>query len=195
MERFRAAAILRSTLCSVLDQEGGDGTPKCRGGHVESRVARIAVVSDVREEEGRTLLPPRAHVGRRRSKSNWSMSPTTTNRMNSKLVDVMIRVRSRYLLRLANARRSPAATQDYQGSSGAAPCSTALSRSSRRRPRIRASPQETREPGRPPETPTPAPPKPLPSSVVELSAACRVRLPSASWSSQDSCFQPIPLRR
>jgi hypothetical protein len=66
MERLRSSAVPRPAVRSIRDQEYRHLTPKCRSGHMQGRVARIEVVSDVREVEGRTLLACRAHGGRRR---------------------------------------------------------------------------------------------------------------------------------
>jgi hypothetical protein len=50
-EAARASTILRAAVGSVRDQEFGNLTEKCRGGHVKSCVAGIEIVSDVGEEE------------------------------------------------------------------------------------------------------------------------------------------------
>ena len=52
VKRLRSPAIFRSAIGSVRNQEFRDLAPKCRSSHVESRVARIEVVSDIGEEKG-----------------------------------------------------------------------------------------------------------------------------------------------
>src|SRR5882672_46704 len=63
MKRLCSLAIPRPTICSVRDQQCGDLTPKCRRGHMESRVASIEIVSDVGKKEGGTVLACRAYGG------------------------------------------------------------------------------------------------------------------------------------
>jgi hypothetical protein len=69
MKRLCASAISRSAIGSVRDQELRNRTPKCCGSHVESRVARIKVMSDFGVEKGRGALTCSTCVGRRRRKS------------------------------------------------------------------------------------------------------------------------------
>jgi hypothetical protein len=69
MKRLRSSTIFRSAVGSMRDQKFRNLTPKCRGSHVESRIARIEVVSDFGEEKGRGLPTCSAHVGRRSGKS------------------------------------------------------------------------------------------------------------------------------
>jgi hypothetical protein len=51
VKRLCASAISRSAIGAVRDQEFRNRTPKCGGSHVECRIARIKIVSDVGEEE------------------------------------------------------------------------------------------------------------------------------------------------
>jgi hypothetical protein len=69
MKWFRSASIPRSAIGSMRNQEFCNRAPKCRGRHVESRIAAIEVVSDLDEEKGRRQLPRRALVGSRSGKT------------------------------------------------------------------------------------------------------------------------------
>jgi hypothetical protein len=69
MKWFRSASIPRLAIGSMRNQEFCNRAPKCRGRHVESRIAAIEVVSDLDEEKGRRQLPRRALVGRRSGKT------------------------------------------------------------------------------------------------------------------------------
>jgi hypothetical protein len=51
VKRLRSPAIFRSAIGPVRNQEFRDPTPKCCGRHVESRIARIEVVSDFGKEK------------------------------------------------------------------------------------------------------------------------------------------------
>ena len=68
MKRLCSTAILRSAIGAVRNQEFCNRPPKCRGRHVEGRIARIEVMRDVGEEMRRRLLTCRADVGRRGGK-------------------------------------------------------------------------------------------------------------------------------
>ena len=61
VERLRSSAIPRAAICPMGYQQCRDRPPKCSRGHVEGRVARVEVVSDVGKEEGRALLACRTH--------------------------------------------------------------------------------------------------------------------------------------
>jgi hypothetical protein len=50
MKGLRASTIFRSAIGSMRNQKFRNFTPKCPGGHVERRVARIEIVSEIRKD-------------------------------------------------------------------------------------------------------------------------------------------------
>ncbi len=63
MKRLRSTTVLRTTVCLMPYQKRHNLIPKCRRGHVQSRVASIEVMSNVGKEEGGAIAACRAYVG------------------------------------------------------------------------------------------------------------------------------------